>query len=74
MLLAWAVVEIENKDGWEYFILHLKRTIPQIMEVTIISDRDKGLQSAEEILGTKIIYAHCCFHLCENIKTRFGIR
>lgn len=72
--LAWAVVQSENKDTWEYFMLHLKRAIPQIMEATIISDRDKGLQSAEEILAPKIFRAHCCFHLRENFKTRLGIR
>lgn len=74
VLLAWAVVESEKKDMWEYFMFHLKHAIPQIMEATIISDRDKGLQSAEEILGPKIFRAHCCFHLYENFQTRFGIR
>lgn len=38
VLLAWAVVDSENKDAWEYFMFHLKRAIPQIIEATIISD------------------------------------
>lgn len=42
------------------------------MEATIISDQDKGLQSAENILGPGIFCAHCCFHLCENFNAQFG--
>lgn len=43
VLLAWAVVESENNDSWSYFMYHLKVAIPQVLDVIIISDRDKGL-------------------------------
>lgn len=51
---------------------HLKCAILQVMKATIISDWDKGLQSAENILGPGIFCAHCCFHLHENFKVQFG--
>lgn len=73
LLLAWAVVEGENKESWCYFMNHLKNAIPEVMYSTVMSDRDKGLLSAEEILGPGIHRANCCFHLRENFKTRFGV-
>lgn len=73
-MLAWAIVEGENLDSWSYLMHHLKTAIPETMKSTIMSDRDKGLISAEEILGPGIFRAHCCFHIRENFKTRFGIR
>lgn len=50
VLLAWAVVESENKSLWSWFFLHLKTAIPQALEMTLISDRDKGLLAADEVL------------------------
>ena len=32
IIYAWAVVESENKDAWEYFLQHLKLAMPQILE------------------------------------------
>ena len=40
--------------------------------MTLISDQDKGLLEAEEVLGTLVIRAHCCWHLKENFKEKFG--
>ena len=74
VLLAWAVVEGENSDSWTWFLCHLKHAIPQIMRATIMSDRDKGLINGEAILGEGITRAHCCFHLSQNFKTKFGTR
>jgi len=74
VLLAWGVVEGENSDSWTWFLNHLKHAIPQIMNATIMSDRDKGLINGEAILGEGIVQAHCCFHLSQNFKSKFGTR
>ena len=74
VLLAWAIVEGENSDSWTWFLYHLKHAIPQIMTATIMSDRDKGLINGEAILGERIVRAHCCFHICQNFKAKFGTR
>ena len=52
LLLAWGVVESENRDSWEWFFHHLWRAIPEVsMEAcTLVSDRDKGLDEAEQVL------------------------
>jgi len=74
VLLAWAIVEGENSDSWTWFLNHLKHAIPQIMTATIMSDRDKGLINGKAILGEGIVQAHCCFHICQNFKAKFGTR
>lgn len=73
LLLAWAIVEVENKEYWYYFMNHLRNTIPEVMYSTIMSDRDKGLLSAEEVLGFGIYRVNCYIHLRENFKTRYGV-
>jgi len=44
------------------------------MNATVMSDRDKGLINGETILGDSIVRAHCCFHLSQNFKSKFGTR
>lgn len=69
-VLAWGVVESENRSSWEWFFLHLRRAIPQISTeaCTVISDRDKGLLEAERILGPTVKTAWCCLHILANYK------
>lgn len=59
VLLAWAMVESENRDSWEWFFQHLRWSIPEISleESTLISDRDKSLQEAERTLGRMVMVA-----------------
>ena len=73
-ILAWAVVESENRDSWEWFFRHLGLAIPGTLReaCTLISDRDKGLLLAEPILGPLMAVAHCCHHLKENFTDKFG--
>lgn len=72
VLLAWCVVESENENAWEYFFHHLKRTLPQILDSTMIGDRGKGLLSEDWVLGPHIARGHCCVHLKENFRKRFS--
>lgn len=74
ILLAWGVVESENRDSWEWFLRHLRRAIPEISSeaCTLVSDRDKGLVEAEVVLGSQVTRACCCHHLKENFTVKFG--
>ena len=53
LILAWVVVESENKESWRYFFEHLRESILEILEemCVLISDRDKGITAVEEELG-----------------------
>lgn len=75
IILAWAVVESENNESWEWFANHLKECIPELVTegATVISDRDKGLLNAIRALGASVVQAYCCFHLCQNlVKAKYG--
>ena len=73
IILAWAVVESENRASWEYFLRLLRRAIPEVSSdaCVLISDRDKGLLEADAVLGPLVVRAICCRHLRENFVERF---
>jgi hypothetical protein len=58
ILLAWAIVESENTNSWEWFLLLLLKTLPTLgqvpespqLKVYVASDRNKGLKAAESCL------------------------
>jgi hypothetical protein len=72
--LAWAVVESENERSWRWFLSHLSAAIPQLDGelTTLISDRDKGLQAAEDELE-HVKRAFCVQHIAANVQTKYGI-
>lgn len=70
LLLAWAIVESENAEAWEYFFSHLKRAIPQVLDASIISNREKGLHSGMNTLGNGITRLHCLEQLRQNFIQR----
>jgi hypothetical protein len=72
LILAWAVVESENKASWSWFLSNLKLAIPQCLAMTLISDRDKGLLAADKLLGDTVHRLICCFHLKGNLCKRYG--
>ena len=74
VLLAWAVVESENASSWEWFLQHLRWSLPALAQepATMISNRDKGLTKAQRVLGHLVATAHCCYHLQGNFQEHFG--
>lgn len=73
VILAWAVVESENQDSWEYFLRLLRRCIPEIISerCVFISDRDKGLVEADVLLRENCVRAYCCKHIEGNLKDAY---
>lgn len=76
VLLAWAIVESENKSSWEYFFHHLRIAIPEISSeiCVLVSDRDKGLAEADSVLGPNVIRGYCCKHIESNIRDKFSAK
>ncbi|XP_071937522.1 uncharacterized protein [Coffea arabica] len=68
--VAYAVVEVENKNSWKWFIEFLKYdlSISEQNSWTIISDRQKGLGSAIEEVVPGVEHRHCVRHLHNNMK------
>jgi transposase-like protein len=76
VILAWAVVESENRDSWEYFLRLLRRCIPEITSerCVFISDRNKGLVEADVVLGKNCVRAYCCKHIEGNLRDACGAK
>ena len=72
--IAMAVVEAENMDSWTWF---LKSLIDDIgdggdMGWTFMSDRQKGLDAAFEIVVPTAEIRHCLRHMYDNFKKNFS--
>ncbi|CAI5973725.1 unnamed protein product [Closterium sp. NIES-65] len=75
LMLAWALVEGENKDSWSWFLQHFMVSFPEWPhrdDASIISDRDKGLiPGARDVLPAGIPHYFCAWHLHQNV-VKFG--
>lgn len=74
VILAWGIVESENSSSWRWFLEHLQRALPQLGQesFTLISDRDKGLMSADQtVFGNRIHRMICCYHLKRKCDSTF---
>ncbi|CAI7875887.1 unnamed protein product [Closterium sp. NIES-54] len=74
-MLAWALVEGENKDLWSWFLQNFLKSFPEWPhrdDASIISDRDKGLiPAARDVLPLGIPHYLCAWHLHQNV-VKFG--
>ncbi|XP_031120429.1 uncharacterized protein LOC116023567 [Ipomoea triloba] len=70
--LAYAVVEGERRESWTWFLRHLKKDLsitPQDeLELTFISDKQKGLLPAFEEVLPAVTHRFCVRHLHGNMK------
>ena len=67
-LLAWAIVESENKSFWAYFFYHLCAATGALLKekYITISDCDKGLKALTNEETENCYHAQCCKHICDN--------
>ncbi|GAA0184472.1 hypothetical protein LIER_31760 [Lithospermum erythrorhizon] len=72
--LCWAVVEKDNKKTWKWFIQALSQDTGIVDEedYVIMSDKQKGLQSALGELLPRIEYRKCVQHIYKNFKRHHG--
>ncbi|XP_076932372.1 uncharacterized protein LOC143597878 [Bidens hawaiensis] len=68
--IAWAVVEVENKDNWKWFIECLIDDIgiSDGRGLTVISDQHKGLVEAVKDLLPYVEHRQCARHIYANFK------
>ena len=80
------MIDNQNKDGWLWFLAHLKSCLPLLDQeehpkegvpykrFTFISDRQKGLiEALKEVFPCN----HSCFcatHIARNVESRFGAK
>ncbi|KAH9612810.1 hypothetical protein KSS87_010045, partial [Heliosperma pusillum] len=67
--MAWAIVEVENRDSWTWFLdLLVKDIEPTLGNITFMSDRQKGLVEAFATVVPNAEIRHCCRHIWSNFK------
>ena len=74
LLIAQAVVSIENADNQTWFLKEMKLSFKGIdlEDMVFISDRDKGLQTAVHEVFPKTHYLHYSQHLADNIQKNYS--
>jgi transposase-like protein len=68
--LAWALVPIENGSWWRWFLKHLKKAfkLTTVSAFVFMSDREKGIPSAEEEIFPEASPSYCCQHIADNVQ------
>ena len=71
--IAIAVLETEDYENWSYFFGCLKSAIPAIgsPELILISERDKGIRKAQEVIFGNATPVICVWYLERNLTSRF---
>lgn len=76
--LALAIARSESEDSWKWILQLLQRQLErhsgnnEESQLTIISDRAKGLINAVEIVFPTAHHAFCLRHLCANLQRNFA--
>ena len=83
--LAWAVVFLETLEHWSWFLHHLILADPIIAQrsvaigstfessIVVLSDRDKGPDSAVAKYLSLAIQGQCCQHIAAKVQAKFGL-
>ncbi|KAK9184652.1 hypothetical protein WN943_025003 [Citrus x changshan-huyou] len=68
--LAFCICEVECKDSWLWFLGLLKEhmNIQNEMALTIMSDRQKGLIQAIQVVFPRSTMRHCARHIYANFR------
>ncbi|XP_052623612.1 uncharacterized protein LOC128128896 [Lactuca sativa] len=71
---TWAVVCVENKENWKWFLENLKDNLEMEngFAITLMSDQHKGLlEAVKEVLPTTE-HKQCARHIVANFRKRFS--
>lgn len=66
--VAFAIVDVENKDSWLLFLKQLKSAISTSQSITFVSDREKGLKQSILEVFENACHGHSMFHLMKSFK------
>ncbi|XP_010513254.1 PREDICTED: uncharacterized protein LOC104789220 [Camelina sativa] len=69
--LAFAIVDTENDESWDWFFTQLSCVIPDDEGIVIISDSHKSIGKAVDINYPLANRGICTYHLHKNIMLRF---
>ncbi|KAL5575748.1 hypothetical protein UlMin_017447 [Ulmus minor] len=74
--LAYAIVEVEDKDSWAWFLTMLRDGVGENLDVrpwVLISDRQKGLIKAAGEVLPECTHRMCCHHILQNWQKMYKV-
>ncbi|XP_072963748.1 uncharacterized protein [Typha angustifolia] len=69
--LAFAVVNIETGYTWKWFLDNIREAIGEVENLTLMSDRQKGLDAVVVEVFPRAEHRVCFKHFYENFKRKF---
>ncbi|XP_074301116.1 uncharacterized protein LOC141632468 [Silene latifolia] len=71
--VAWAIVEVQNGESWCWFLRLLMEDfgMEEGLGITIMSDRQKGIREAFNVVTPKAHVRYCVRHIWANFKLQF---
>ncbi|GKB52447.1 multidrug resistance-associated protein 5, partial [Tanacetum coccineum] len=72
--VAWAVVNVENKDNWSWFLELLEEDLGcnRGNGLTLMSDQHKGLIEAVKDVMPNVEHMQCARHIYENFRKNYS--
>ncbi|CAA7048313.1 unnamed protein product [Microthlaspi erraticum] len=72
--VAWAIVSVENKPNWEWFMTLLQEDLDlgSGNGLTLVSDQQKGLIAARDSVLPHCEHRMCARHIWANLYKKFG--
>lgn len=64
--IAFAIVDVENDDKWNWFLEKLKSALPTSEPITFVSDREKGLKESVLKVFENAYCGYSMYHLLES--------
>ncbi|KAI5076993.1 hypothetical protein GOP47_0009058 [Adiantum capillus-veneris] len=68
--IAFGVVDAENEDNWVWFLQNVHDCMASVNAITFVSDKQKGLLPAVELVFLGCEHAYCMRHLDANLKKK----
>ncbi|XP_060970004.1 uncharacterized protein LOC115713798 [Cannabis sativa] len=72
--LAFAIVDSENDESWQWFFQKLQESYGERDGQCIIFDRYESIAKAAKENFPNLMHGVCCYHLFKNIKSKFRKR
>ncbi|KAL3649199.1 hypothetical protein CASFOL_005602 [Castilleja foliolosa] len=69
--IAFGIVDSENNESWNWFLVKLHEIIGHISDLVIISDRHKSIMKRVADVFPDAVHGICLFHLKMNVAAKF---
>ncbi|XP_025013121.1 uncharacterized protein LOC107261246 isoform X2 [Ricinus communis] len=66
--VAFAVVDAETEDNWNWFLMELKSAVSASRQITFVADFQNGLKKSLPEVFDKCYHSYCLRHLAERLN------